>query len=377
MTVARHRLAAPLPRSTTAPTGSRAPGAHRAPGRTPLRRFLPTPGSGKHRAPKRPPPGGNALIAAAVGVVLVVGLVVTVRVVGADDTGPGDNTLGGERTAEEGRVLWEGGFDVGGVPEGVNGPSCGTDAAEAPERGADQYSSVEQMGNTACTNQVSLTDERTRTADSARSLRVTIADNQQREQLVSKLSWAPDGKGTVDQWYGFSLYYDSDWALGGGLAEEVSSSEWHNPVAWRTEGDNGSLNLSGDMNLDNGNGEPYEEFSEPHMVLRRNTVKDQEGFYDDGKGLDKLDLGPIVVGEWMDFVCHIRWSTTSTNALRECWRDGEYMGKRTTLNAVDTNSHTFRIGQYQTTSIDHPRTTYIDNVRIGTSYAAVDPSRDR
>ena len=101
------------------------------------------------------------------------------------------------------------------------------------------------------------------------------------------------------------------------------------------------------------------------------------GLLHDGKGLDKLDLGPIVTGQWMDFVCHIRWSTTANNALRECWRDGEYMGSRTSLNAVDTNPHTFRAGQYQTTEVDHARTTYVDNVRIGTSYLAVDPSRER
>ena len=95
------------------------------------------------------------------------------------------------------------------------------------------------------------------------------------------------------------------------------------------------------------------------------------------KGLDKLDLGPIVSGRWMDFVCHIRWSTTSTNALRECWRDGVYMGASRTVNAVAGNRHYLRIGQYQETNIGHTRTTYFDNVRIGTSYAAVDPARPR
>ena len=140
---------------------------------------------------------------------------------------------------------------------------------------------------------------------------------------------------------------------------------------------NGSLNFSGDRNLNNANGQPYKKFSTPHMMLRRNSVKNKQGFYKDGKGLDKIDLGPIVTDKWMDFVCHIRWSTTSTNALRECWRDGEYKGGSTSLNAVDTNPHTFRVGQYQITDIAHKRTTYIDNARIGTSYEAVDPSRAR
>ena len=278
---------------------------------------------------------------------------------------------------DTGRTLWNGGFDVGSVPEGTQGPSCGTGADDGPERRTDQYTAVDELGNTACTNEVSFTDERTRTEDSRRSLKIVMGANQQREQTRSKFSWTPDDRGSVQHWYGFSLFYDSDWELGGGLLDEVSADSWHSAASWRTSGANGSLNFSGDMDLNNGNGESFEVFDTPHMVLRRNTIKNNQGFYTDGKGLDKIDLGPIVVGEWMDFVCHIRWSTTSTNALRECWRDGAYMGSRSSLNAVDAKPHIFRAGQYQTTAIDHQRTTYVDNVRIGTSYAAVDPASPR
>jgi hypothetical protein len=271
-----------------------------------------------------------------------------------------------------GTVLWDGAFEQGGIPDGRNGPECGTGAADGPNSAEDQYGSVEEMGNTACTNKVELTDELTRTLDSKRALKITMAAGQQREQLQSTYSWRPDDKGTVDEWYGFSLYYGTDWDL-----TQVSGSRWHNPVAFRMEGGNGSLNFSGDMDLNNGTGQPYTRFSTPHMILRRNTVMHNQGFYDDGLGLDKIDLGPIVTGEWMDFVCHVRWSTTATNALRECWRDGVHMGARTSVNAISSNKHTLRVGQYQATSIDHDRTTYVDNVRIGTSYAAVDPSLPR
>ncbi len=53
------------------------------------------------------------------------------------------------------------------------------------------------------------------------------------------------------------------------------------------------------------------------------------------------------------------------------------MGGKTSVNAVGTSRHRLRIGQYQTTAINHVRTTYFDNVRIGSSYAAVDPARNR
>ena len=327
------------------------------------------------RTPRKPwfTPKGAATAGRA-GIIFAVGFSVGVIAVYGD--GARDSSSGANGASDEGTVLWEGAFEVGGIPEGAQGPSCGTGRADGNSP-ADQYEVVDEMGNASCTNEVELTHERTRTTDSERSLKILLGPNQQREQLNSTFSWSPDEMGTIDHWYGFSIYYDSDWNLDGGLDEEVSASMWHSAASWRTTGDNGSLNFSGDMNLNNGNGEPYTTFSEPHMVLRRNTVLNNEGFYEDGKGLDKLDLGPIVTEEWMDFVCHIRWSTTSTNALRECWRDGEYMGAKTSLNAVDTEVHRLRVGQYQTTSIDHSRTTYYDNVRIGTSYAAVDPSRVR
>jgi hypothetical protein len=236
---------------------------------------------------------------------------------------------------------------------------------------------VEEQGNTACTGTVDLVRDPTRSAGSERSLRVVIGANQQREQLSSSYAWRPDDRGSVDEWYGFSMLYAEDWDDAGGLREEVDETFWHNPIAFRVQGPNGSLNLSGDRDLDNANGEPFEEFAVPHLVLRRNTVLNEQGFYDDGLGLDKIDLGPIVTGEWMDVVCHIRWSTTEQNALRECWRDGEHRGSSTSVNAVSSEPHRLRVGQYQTTEIGHRRTTYYDNVRVGTSYAAVDPSRDR
>lgn len=264
------------------------------------------------------------------------------------------------------------GFDVGGVPHGSNGKACNTGAADGPDATADQYGSVQEMGNTACTNQVSFTSAKTRNARSAKSMKIVMGANQQREYAQSKFAFTPDAKGTVDQWYGFSMYYDpADWKL-----SELSGSQWDDPFSWRTQGANGSLNLSSDTNdSDSVSGQTVHNYSTPHFSLRRNTVLNQSGFYKDGKGLDKIDLGPVVLGKWMDFVVHVRWSTTSTNAVREAWRDGVYMGKKTTLNAVDTNVHHIRVGQYQATNIPHARTSYFDNVRVGTSYAAVDPSK--
>ena len=46
-------------------------------------------------------------------------------------------------------------------------------------------------------------------------------------------------------------------------------------------------------------------------------------------------------------------------------------------NAVAPKIHKFRIGQYQETDLAHTRASYFDNVRIGTRYDAVDPTRTR
>lgn len=276
-----------------------------------------------------------------------------------------------------GKVLWTGGFDSGALPPGRNGSDCHTGReVQTPPR-TRGYESIQEQGNTDCSSDVSVTGSRVRTRDSRQSLRIEMGPHQQRELAQSTYTWTPDDHGSVDLWYGMSLYYASDWNEGGGLQKEVSASMWHTPVAWRMQGDNGSLNISGDRNLDNSNGKPYQSFDTPHLVLRRNTVQDRRGLYKDGQGLDKIDLGPLVVGTWIDLVCHIRWSTTSTNALTACWRDGKYRGKRTDRNAVAARPHNLRVGMYQTTAIDHRRTLYVDNVRIGTGYRAVDPARPR
>jgi hypothetical protein len=268
-----------------------------------------------------------------------------------------------------GTVLWSGNTDACGAG-GYLAPGSITGGASAPA--CSPYSSVQQLGGQGVN---AIVAGHTRSSREKTALKITIPANKQREQPSSKFKWNPTSNGSVDHWYGWSLYYDTDWNLGGGITKEISGSYWHNPIAFRTQNPNGSMNLSGDMNMNNENGQPYATFSTPHMVLRRNTKMHEEGFYRDGLGLDKMDLGPIVVGKWMDFVCHIKWSTTTTGALRECWRDGVLMGRKTSLNATDTNVHVLRTGQYQETNIGHTRTTYYSNVRIGTSYDAVDPSR--
>jgi hypothetical protein len=239
-----------------------------------------------------------------------------------------------------GRVLWNGDFDTGGLPRGsVTGGGSSRS----------QYRSIQEMGGPG---RVRLVSSPRRDGASTRSARIHMPAGSQRSQLVSKLKWKPNSSGSTDRWYGTSLYFGDNWDLS---QVTTSSSQFFNPIAWRCQCPNGSLNVDGHSG---------------RLWLRRNT----RYRWPDRRGIDLIDLGPIVKGQWIDLVFHIRWSTTTTGALREAWRDGVYMGAKTNRNSVDTSDHYYRVGVYQGTGVTGDRDMWIDNVKIGTSYAAVDPS---
>jgi hypothetical protein len=109
---------------------------------------------------------------------------------------------------------------------------------------------------------------------------------------------------------------------------------------------------------------------QPHFVARRET----RGWnHEDGSSPEEIDLGPVVKGKWIDFVVHVRWSD-GDDGVREYWRDGVLMGRSTKQNMGTDSPVIHRMGLYQGASIDHTRTLYWDNHRIGRSYIEVDPA---
>lgn len=76
------------------------------------------------------------------------------------------------------------------------------------------------------------------------------------------------------------------------------------------------------------------------------------------------------------------WTSSSTSAGRprpparsaRCGATVSLWAARP-ASTPSTPAPTTWVGQYQVTSIGHPRISYFDNIRIGMSYAAVDPSR--
>lgn len=179
---------------------------------------------------------------------------------------------------------------------------------------------------------------------------------------AGRLSWR-DGS---DAWYGISMYLADDWDLdqvanNREYFASLLSMRWGD-IGHRRSGPGGGISLrrvAGD--------------SRPHFVAGRETT----GWsYRDGDGNDQIDIGPVVKNRWIDFVVHIRWSASSSGGLREYWRDGKLMGRSTNQNMGTDSRVIHRMGIYQGVGVDHRRTLYWDNHRIGRSYAEVDPSRE-
>jgi hypothetical protein len=84
----------------------------------------------------------------------------------------------------------------------------------------------------------------------------------------------------------------------------------------------------------------------------------------------------LVNGQWLDMVQHVHWSAGS-DGVYETWCDGVKVGPAYTGPTLMSSGLTAerRIGVYEGTGVTEDRTVFWDNDRIGTSFAAVDPSR--
>jgi hypothetical protein len=174
-----------------------------------------------------------------------------------------------------------------------------------------------------------------------------------RLQLVAGL---PDGHAGQERWYGVSMYLGDDWLL-----EQL---EKNRPLFL------GTLGFRYTETDDNGPGSNIGVRREgPTPIFSTSLIPEGEG---DDVG-DQL-LGPVAKNRWIDFVLHIRWSL-GADGLREVWRDGVNMGRYEGPTLALSSAFEHRMGVYQGTAVDHTRTLYWDNHRVGTSYAAVDPAR--
>jgi hypothetical protein len=163
-----------------------------------------------------------------------------------------------------------------------------------------------------------------------------------------------------EYWYGIRLYFDDNWQL-----DEISDDrdQFTSLLSFRFTG--GDLNGTGSVKIVEGD-------SGPCLVHTRASLSVND--YDDGAGEDPLYLGPVVKEEWIELVCHFKWSHTAENALKECWRNDQFMGRSTRRNMPADLPVAYRVGIYEGTGVDHERTLYWDDLRIGKSYESVDPT---
>ncbi len=164
-----------------------------------------------------------------------------------------------------------------------------------------------------------------------------------------------------EYWYGLRLRLGNDWQL-----EDIRDDreQFTSLVSFRYV-DSASRNGTGSIKIVPGVGTPC-------LMHTRAALSADE--YSDGAGEDPLNLGPVDKGKWIDLICHFKWSHRSRGGLKECWRDGQYMGRSTRRNMTVDLPVRHRIGIYQGTGVDHQRTLFWDDHRIGRQYGAVDPA---
>jgi hypothetical protein len=202
-----------------------------------------------------------------------------------------------------------------------------------------------------------VTSERARTG--SRSLKITIpaalsGGTVGRYQLVAGM---PNGKVSDDRWYGVSVFLAADWNL-----LQVNNGRDYFLASL--------LSYRYTQIPDNGPGNGING----RIVDGQRVFNSTTNLGPSNPEAGDINTGPIVKGQWVDFVMHIKWSKGS-DGVREIWRDGAKQGRYSGPTITKDSTFEHRFGIYEGTQVNHTRTLYLDNHRVGTSYAAVDPSR--
>jgi Polysaccharide lyase len=244
--------------------------------------------------------------------------------------------------SHRGRVLWAATFE--NDARGLYSPE---------DRGI--YSNIRKEGS-GLNGTATITTERARTG--MHSLKIflpaaTSGGTVGRFQLVANM---PLGKPGDDRWYGISVYVGKDWDL-------------HQIVDGRQYFLAGLMGFRYADTLANGPGGNIGArviAGVPHFAS--STILPHE------REIGIIVGSRITKGRWFDFVEHVKWSYGS-DGVRELWENGVKVGVYHGQTLHIKSRFELRAGLYEGTRVSNNRTIYIDNQRVGTSYAAVDPSR--
>lgn len=82
---------------------------------------------------------------------------------------------------------------------------------------------------------------------------------------------------------------------------------------------------------------------------------------------------PIVRGAWHDLVVHVRFSHSGSSGFVEAWQNGQVLLRRTPHRTLNGGSGYLKMGIYRSPTISTRMGLVHDEVRVGSSYAAVAP----
>ena len=169
----------------------------------------------------------------------------------------------------------------------------------------------------------------------------------------SELGMEPSNK-NADGWYAFALHFPPEY---------ISDSMEESIVQWHAQPD-----MPGEVN---GSAPVFLGVVDNKYILELRTDPKKTTIQGDWT-YKRIDLGPIDIGKWADWVFHIKWAYDNTGIL-EIWKNKVKVISRINLpnSFNDATYPYFKIGIYRygwSTMPENPikvRTVYVDEVKIG------------
>ncbi len=153
------------------------------------------------------------------------------------------------------------------------------------------------------------------------------------------------------QWYSWSTYFPGDFEWDG-EDEFLIYTQWHQ------EANNGSPNI--DLWVTDG------DDPEIRMSVRGGLLGEDVSQY-----TAVYDLGPLVLGEWLDHTVRIRWSPDRDEGDTKVWIDGEQKVHAVAANLYEGQSVYFKQGIYAANNTFGEHTVYFTDARRGPSRESV------
>ena len=177
----------------------------------------------------------------------------------------------------------------------------------------------------------------------------------------------------TEQWYGFSTYLPSDWAIDNQTGDVIA--QWHSPNDdEHAAGEPGkspplALYITGDVFKISSAWDPKK------VTLDNDPTK---GTPPGGRATLWQTTTTSVRGKWVDWVFHVKWNYDGNGFIR-VWKDGQLIVSRTGPNTYnDVGTIFFKYGIYKpgwngtngSNNTVKTRVLYVDELRMGNANAS-------